>query len=156
MQTNTTMFSMFSVGHMTLAIIRGLRFLSYTRSTVILSGWITMAYAYLVIPDTRRVKGYTRFVGKYVTGRRKRFRPHKVYIFLIRIISRVDLAMSVCPSVRMNAEISESMRVTKLGLGTQIPEIPAQRKFVSVECHAHSNAHKPPKTVAPTVLMLDR
>jgi len=39
------------------------------------------------------------------------------------------------------------MRVTILGLGTQIPEIPAQRKFVSVECHAH----KPPKTVAPTV-----
>jgi len=34
------------------------------------------------IPVTRRVKGYTRFVGKY-TGRRKRFRPHKVYIFLI-------------------------------------------------------------------------
>jgi len=26
-----------------------------------------------------RVKGYTRFVGKYYTGRRKRFRPHKVY-----------------------------------------------------------------------------
>jgi len=68
---------------------------------------------------TRRVKGYTRFVGKYVTGRRKRFRPHKVYIFLIRITSRVDLAMSVCPSVRMNAEISETMRVTILGLGTQ-------------------------------------
>jgi len=51
----------------------------------------------------------------------------------------------------MNAEISKTMRVTILGLGTQIPEIPAQRKFVSVECHAHSNAHKPPKTVAPTV-----
>jgi len=48
-----------------------------------------------VIPVTRRVKGYTRFVGKYVTGRRKRFRSHKVYIFLIRITSRVDLAMSV-------------------------------------------------------------
>jgi len=29
----------------------------------------------------------------------------------------------------MNAEISETMRVTILGLGTQIPEIPAQRKF---------------------------
>jgi len=28
-------------------------------------------------PVTRRVKGYTRFVGKFVTGRRKRFRPHK-------------------------------------------------------------------------------
>jgi len=31
--------------------------------------------AELVIPVTRRVNGYTRFVGKYVTGRRKRFRP---------------------------------------------------------------------------------
>jgi len=89
------------------------------------------AFLDLIIPVTRRVKGYTRFVGKYVTGRRKRFRPHKVYIFLIKITSRVDLAMSVCPSVRMNAEISETMRVTILGLGTQIPEIPAQRKFVS-------------------------
>jgi len=28
----------------------------------------------------------------------------------------------------MNAEISETMRVTILGLGTQIPEISAQRK----------------------------
>jgi len=28
----------------------------------------------IFIPVTRRVKGYTRFVGKYVTGRRKRFR----------------------------------------------------------------------------------
>jgi len=59
--------------------------------------------------------------------------------------------MSVCPSVRMNAEISETIQATIL----QIPEIPAQRKFVSAECHAHSNAHKPPKTVAPTVLMLE-
>jgi len=85
----------------------------------------------LIRPVTRRVKGYTRFVGKYVTGRRKRFRPHKVYIFLIRITSRVDLAMSVRPSVRlsvrMNAEISETIQATILGLGMQIPEIPAQR-----------------------------
>jgi len=50
------------------------------------------------IPVTRRIKGYTRFVGKYVTGIKKRFRPHKVCIFLIRITSRVDLYMSVCPS----------------------------------------------------------
>jgi len=50
----------------------------------------------LLIAVTRRVNGLTRFVGKYVTGRRKRFRPHKVYIFLIRITSQVDLA---CPSV---------------------------------------------------------
>jgi len=53
---------------------------------------------FVIIPVTRRVKGYTRFVGKCVTGRRKRFRPHKVYIFLIRITSRVDLSMTVCPS----------------------------------------------------------
>jgi len=33
----------------------------------------------MVIPVTRRVKGYTRFVRKYVTGRRKRFRPHQDY-----------------------------------------------------------------------------
>jgi len=51
------------------------------------------------IPITRRVKGYTRFVGMYVAGKRNRFRPHKVYLFLIRITSRVDLAMSVCLSV---------------------------------------------------------
>jgi len=30
---------------------------------------------------TRRVKGYTRLVRKYVTGRRKRFRPHKKYMY---------------------------------------------------------------------------
>jgi len=65
----------------------------------------------LVIPVTRRVKGCTKFVGKYVTGRMKRFEPHKAYIFLIRITSRVDLAMSVCPSVRMNAELSETIGI---------------------------------------------
>jgi len=54
----------------------------------------------LFIPVTRRVKGYARLVGKYVTGRRKRFRPRKVYIFLIRITSQVGLAMSVCPYER--------------------------------------------------------
>jgi len=37
----------------------------------------------------------------------------------------------------------------------QIPEISAHRKFVSAGCHAHSNAHKPPKTVAYIVLMLE-
>jgi len=39
--------------------------------------------------------------------------------------------------------------------GEQIPELLTQRKFVLAECHAHSNAHKPPKTVAPTVLMVE-
>jgi len=101
----------------------------------------------VIIPLTRRVKGYTRFVGKYVTGRRKRFRPHKVYIFLIRITNRVDLAMSVrlsiCLSVRMNAEISETIQARLL-------------KFISAECHAHSNAHKPRNPVTPTIFMLDK
>jgi len=97
---------------------------------------------YIFIPVTRRVKGYTRFVGKYVTGRRKW--PYKVYIFLIRINSRVNLAMSVCLSVRMNAEISEATKAGILELGMQTLEIPAQRKLVSSGCNAHSNAHKPP------------
>jgi len=55
----------------------------------------------------------------------------------------------------MNAEFSETIIATILELGMQILEIPAQRKFDSVRCHALSNAHKPPKSVAPTVLMLD-
>jgi len=55
----------------------------------------------------------------------------------------------------MNAEISETIRARLLGFGMQIPELLAQRKFVSAACHAYSNAHKPPKTVAPIVLMLE-
>jgi len=37
-------------------------------------------YDRMILPVTYRAKGYIRFVGKYVTDRRKRFRPHKVYI----------------------------------------------------------------------------
>jgi len=44
------------------------------------------------IPVTRRVKEYTRFVEKYVTGGRNRLRPYKVHI---RINNRVDLPMFV-------------------------------------------------------------
>jgi len=50
-------------------------------------------------------KNYLRFLFRllvelkgilgYITGRRKRFRSHKVNILLIRINSRVVLAMSV-------------------------------------------------------------
>jgi len=54
----------------------------------------------------------------------------------------------------MNAEISEILRATILGLDMQIPEIPALHKFVSETCHAHSNAHNPTKPVAPTIFML--
>jgi len=52
--------------------------------------------------------------------------------------------MSVCLSVRMNAEISEATKAGILELGMQTLEIPAQRKLVSSGCNAHSNAHKPP------------
>jgi len=112
-------------------------------------------WASIFIPATRRVKWYTRFVGKYVLGRRKSFLPHKVYMFLVRITSRVDLDMSVCPSDRLNAEISETIKATILGLGMKISETYAQRMFVSSGCHTHSYDHKPHKTVAPTVLMLE-
>jgi len=49
---------------------------------------------YVVIPVTCRVKGYIRYVGKYVNGIRKRLRSCKVHRFLIRITGRVELAMS--------------------------------------------------------------
>jgi len=42
-----------------------------------------------------------------------------------------------------------------LGLSEQILKILRQRKLISVKFHAYSNARKPPKTVAPPVLMLD-
>jgi len=35
----------------------------------------------VVMTVTRRVKGYSRFVEKYVLGRRKRFLPYKEYIY---------------------------------------------------------------------------
>jgi len=40
----------------------------------------------------------------------------------------------------MNAEISETIGARLLRFGVQIPALLTQRKFVSVECHAHSNA----------------
>jgi len=51
----------------------------------------------------------------------------------------------------MNAKISETIRARVLGLGMQIPELLAQRKFVSAACHALFNGHKPLKTLAPSV-----
>jgi len=68
-------------------------------------------------------------------------------------------------SVDCHALISETMGARLLRFGVQIPwrklwELGywdlacrfliylTQRKFVSADCHAHSNAHKPPKTVA--------
>jgi len=39
----------------------------------------------------------------------------------------------------MNAEISEIIRASMLGLSMQIVGLPAQRKFVQAEGHAHSS-----------------
>jgi len=49
----------------------------------------------------------------YVTCRNRHFRPHKVYVFLIRITSR----LSVYLSVRIKAEISETTKARMLGSG---------------------------------------
>jgi len=51
----------------------------------------------------------------------------------------------------MNAVISETTKARELGLGMQILEITTQRKVISAMCYAH----KPHKTVAPTILMLE-
>jgi len=40
----------------------------------------------------------------------------------------------------MNAEISETMGARLFRFGVQIPKLLTQLKFVSEECHAHSNA----------------
>jgi len=84
-------------------------------------------YLYQILSLTLRVNICIAFAKKYVTNIRKRYRPHKEYIFLIGITSRVDLAMSVCPAsrvdlamsvcpfVRMSAEISETIKARKLG-----------------------------------------
>jgi len=56
---------------------------------------------------THRVKGYIVFEEKYLTIRRKRLRPHKVYI---RILDQdhysICLAMSVCPFVRLSVQVT--------------------------------------------------
>jgi len=63
--------------------------------------------------------------------------------------------MSVCLSVRIKAEISETVKARLLGLGMQIPELLTQRKFVSAECHAHFNAQTV-APVAPKIFVLDK
>jgi len=67
------------------------------------------------------IKGYIRFVEKYVTGRRKRSCPYTVYIFLTRIIS---VQQSVCPYERCDLGNYKSFNT---GIGIQILEIAAQR-----------------------------
>lgn len=54
------------------------------------------------------------YKGSFVptTGRRRRLgRPHKLYIFYISINNRVDIAISIYPSVYMKLQISGEYRV---------------------------------------------
>jgi len=105
------------------------------------------SYEPIFTPVNRKVKGYTRFVGRYTAGRTKRSQLYEVHIVLISITNRVDQAMSVCLSFRMNAEIWETTRIQarKLWLGMQILELIVQRKFVSARCHAQFYAHNSQK-----------
>jgi len=56
----------------------------------------------------------------------------------------------------VDAVISETIKAATLGLGMKILDNPAQRKFVSSVCHAHSNAHKPHTPVAHAIFMLEK
>jgi len=74
----------------------------YLPSTVLLCP-ATFPSLYLrplfLLTVTRRVKGYTRFVEKYVTGRRKHFRPYTVYI-------SIYLDQDQCPYERRDLSLS--------------------------------------------------
>jgi len=92
-----------------------------------------------IIPVTRRVKGYTRYIEKYVTGRRKSFRPYKVYIYLDQD-HNPRRSGPVRLSILMNVDLG-TIKARRLRLSIQILERQTQRKFVGPCCHAHSNAH---------------
>jgi len=91
------------------------------------------------------VKGYTRFVAKSVTDRRKCFRPHNIYIFLIRITSRVDLGMPVCPYVRWDLENYQRYRVPISYLDS-VPLNAAQVCYANIQaaqtCGAHNKCQR--------------
>jgi len=59
----------------------------------------------------------------------------------IRITSRVGPNMSVCPSVRMSAEISESIRTRVLGLDMQILGLLGQVCFSRVPRALHTTTN---------------
>jgi len=70
------------------------------------------------------------------------------------VAARIELTTAGI-AVESTTAASETIRARLLRFGVQISELLTQRKFVSAMCHAHSYAHKPPKAVAPTVLMLE-
>lgn len=47
----------------------------------------------------------------YVTGREMRGSPHKLYIFLISINSRIDMALFVCPYENIDLRKQRNLRL---------------------------------------------
>jgi len=92
------------------------------------------------IPVTRSVKGCTGFVGKYLTGRTKRFRPRSIYILdHDHWTSRSShVRLSVCPYERWDLDCPYERcdlgyyKSSNTGIRHADFSIPAQRKFVSV------------------------
>jgi len=91
----------------------------------------------VVIPVTRRVRCYTRFIEKYVIGRRQSFHHMKPIYSRSGSISE---SIWRCPSVCMNVEISGTIQSRRLRLSIQILEKYPQRKFVGLCCHAHKSS----------------
>jgi len=56
----------------------------------------------------------------------------------------------------MSADISEVIKDRELGFKIYVPSPCTQSKLITQTCHAHSNAHKPPKLVAPAIFMLEK
>ena len=65
-------------------------------------------------PPHHCAEGIYQFVIPFVTHRNKFRRPHKLYIFLILDTREVDLAMTVCPSVRLSVEIDITPSIFEL------------------------------------------
>jgi len=59
--------------------------------------------------------------------------------------------MSVCPSVRMNSEISETIRARLLGLGMHISELLAQRKLLNWLYFSYQYLSIDPKKSLPSI-----
>jgi len=71
----------------------------------------------VVIPVTRRVRCYTRFIEKYVIGRRQSFHHMKPIYSRSGSISE---SIWRCPSVCMNVEISGTIQSRRLRLSIQM------------------------------------
>jgi len=85
----------------------------------------------LVIPVTRRVKRYTRFVIKYVIAEGS-FSDHIEHIYSWP--GSIPESTWPCPSVRLTVRSYE---------------VRNYHKFVDLFCHVHSNAFKPYKMPLP-------